>query len=123
MIFPFFAQFFTFYIKLFRWLLLNVALHAVQSRFVAIFVLSEHVIEEGDVRDCELERIHFAQSLLVRQSWNVRAETFEGLVDRLHATTLTEIGGVTLLGLLRGAFDATVFWYSTEKLKEGKVSA
>lgn len=107
-------QFFTFQVKLFRRLLLNIPLQSIQSRLVAVLVFSEHVVEEGDVADGQLERIHFAQPLLVRQGWNVGAESFESFVYRLHAPTFAKVGGVSLLGLLGCTFHATVFRYSSE---------
>lgn len=46
-----FANFRTFQVKFFRRLLLDVALHSIQSGLVAVLVLPEHIIEERDIRD------------------------------------------------------------------------
>ena len=73
---------------------------------VPVLVLPHHVPEERDVADGQLERVHLAQPLLVRQRGDVRPQALEGLVDALHATSLPQVGRLPLLGLLRGALGA-----------------
>lgn len=94
---------FTSHIELLRRLFLHIAFEPVETRLVAIFVFFEHIVEETNVGDGELERVDFAETFLIWKSWNVRSKAFKGLVDRLHATAFTQIGCMTLLSLLRGA--------------------
>lgn len=74
---------------------------------VAVLVLGpHHVAQKRNVAYRELQRIHFAESLFVGQSRNVRSESLECLVDALHASPFPQISRLPLLCLLRCTFGA-----------------
>lgn len=82
-------------------LLFHILIRAGRARLVAVLILAHHVAEERDVADGQLQCVHFAQLLLVRQRRDVRAQPLERLVDALHATAFAQIGGLPLLRQLR----------------------
>ena len=60
-------------------------LDTVRSGLVAVLVLAQHLAEKGDVADGQLQGVHLAEPLLVRQGGYVGPQPFEGFVDALHA--------------------------------------
>lgn len=88
---------------------LDVLVQSSQSRLIAIFILAHHIAQERYIADGQLQGVHFAQLLLVRQRWNVRSQPFEGFVDALHASAFTHVGCLSLLHQLMVALKATWF--------------
>lgn len=71
----------------------------VGSRRLAVVarVLVEQIGEEVDVADGHLERVHFANLLLVGQRGQLESQTLERVVYTLHSTTFAHVRRLTLL--------------------------
>lgn len=53
--------------------------------------------QEVDVADGEAQGVHFGKAFLVRQSGDVRAQTFKRVVNGLHASAFAHVGSLAQL--------------------------
>jgi len=72
---------------------------AVAGEGVVTLVRPDELVEEVYVTDRQLQRVDLRQPLLVRQGGYVRPQALEGIVDVLHAPSLSHIGRLPLLYL------------------------